>query len=115
MKRKGTNVVTPISNSRKHAKLTINSPLSIRARWLLLQKFSPNVPVFDENGKLVDVMEIIGKENNQLMVQDSLDEACVQAITWASLDRPRDSWAKSIIFLLTLRILLSTGVASPLL
>ena len=106
---------TPISNSRKRAKLTMNSPLSIRARRLLLQKVSPNVPVFSENGKLVDVMEIIGKENDQLTVQDSLDEACMQAITWASLDRPRDPWVKSIIFLVTLRILLSTGVASPLL
>ena len=53
----------------------MNSPLSIRARRLLLQKISPNVPVFSENGKLVDVMEIIGKEYDQLMVQDSLDEA----------------------------------------
>ena len=106
---------TPISNSRKCAKLTINSTLSIRARRLLLQKVSPNVPVFSENGKLVDVMEIIEKENDQLTVQDSHDEACMQAITWASLDRPRDLWAKSIIFLVTLRISLSTGVASPLL
>ena len=61
---------TPISNSRKRAKLTINSPLSIRARRLLLQKVSPNVPIFSENGKLVEVMEIIGKENDQLIVQD---------------------------------------------
>ena len=106
---------TRISNSRKRAKLTINSPLSIRARRLLLQKVSPNVPVFSENGKLVDVMEIIGKENDQLTVQDSLAEACMQAIMWASLDRPCDPWAKSIIFLVTLRISLSTGVASPLL
>ena len=70
-----------MSNSRKCAKLTINSPLSIRARRLLLQKVLLNVPVFSENGKLVDVMEIIGKENDQLTVQDSLDEACMQAIT----------------------------------
>ena len=115
MKSKGTNVEIPISNSQKRAKLTMNSPLSIRARRLLLQKVSPNVPVFSENGKLVDVMEIIGKEYDQLTVQDSLDEACMQAITWASLDRPRDPWAKRIIFLVTLRISLSTGVASPLL
>ena len=86
MKSKGTNVKIPISNSQKRAKLTMNSPLSIRARWLLLQKVSPNVPVFSENGKLVDVMEIIGKEYDQLTVQYSLDEACMQAITWAILD-----------------------------
>ena len=56
-------------------------------------------------------MEIIGKEYNQLTVQDSLDEACMQAITWASLDQPRDPWAKRIIFLVTLRISrLTTGV-----
>ena len=105
MKSKGTNVEIPISNSQKRAKLTMNSPLSIRARQLLLQKVSPNVPVFSENGKLVDVMEIIGKEYDQLTVQYSLDEACMQAITWA----------KRIIFLVTFRISLSTGVASPLL
>ena len=69
------NVEIPISNSQKRAKLTMNSPLSIRARWLLLQNVSPNVPVFSENKKLVDVMEIIGKEYNQLTVQYSLDEA----------------------------------------
>ena len=115
MKSKGTNVETPISNSQKCAKLTMNSPLSIRARRLLLQKVSPNVPVFSENGKLVDIMEIIEKEYDQLTVQDSLDEACMQAITWTSLDRPCDPWAKRIIFLVTLRISLSTGVASPLL
>ena len=62
MKSKGTNVEIPISNSQKCAKLTMNSHLSIRARQLLLQKVSPNVPVFSKNGKLVDVMEIIGKE-----------------------------------------------------
>ena len=117
MRSKGTNVEIPISNLQKRAKLTMNSPLSIRAQRLLLQKVSPNVPVFSENGKLVDVMEIIGKEYDQLSltVQVSLDEACMQAITWASLDQPRDLWAKHIIFLVTLRISLSTGVASPLL
>ena len=83
MKSKGTNVVIPISNSQKRAKLTMNSPLSTRARQLLLQKVPSNIPVFSENGKLVDVMEIIGKEYNQLTVQYSLDEACMQAITWA--------------------------------
>ena len=67
----------------------MNSPLSIRARWLLLQKVSPNVPVFSENRKLLDIMEIIGKEYNQLTVQDSLDEACMRAITWARLDTSR--------------------------
>ena len=115
MKSKGTNMGIPISNLHKSAKLTVNSPLSIRARRLLLQKVSLNVPVFSENGKLVEVMEIIGKGYNQLTVQCSLDEACKQAITWAILDRPRDPWAKRIKFLLTLRISLSTGVASPLL
>ena len=115
MKSKETNVEIPISNSQKRAKLTMNSALSIRARRLLLQKVSLNVSVFSENGKLVDVMKIIGKEYDQLTVQYSLDEACMQAITWAILDRPRDQWAKCIIFLVTLRILLSTGVASPLL
>ena len=63
----------------------------------------------------MDVMEIIGKEYDQLTVQYSLDEACMQAITWAILDQPCEPWAKRIIFLVTLRILLSTGVASPLL
>ena len=58
-----------ISNSQKRAKLTMNSPLSIIARRLLLQKVSPNVSVFSENRKLVDVMEIIGKEYDQLTVQ----------------------------------------------
>ena len=42
----------------------------------------------------MDVTEIIRKENDQLTVQDSHDEACMQAIMWASLDRPRDPWAK---------------------
>lgn len=41
-------------------------------------------------------MEIIGKEYDQLTVQYSLDEACMQAITLASLDQPRDPWAKRI-------------------
>ena len=91
----------------------MNSPLSIRARRLLLQKVLPNVPVFIENRKRVDVMEIIGKEYDQLTVQYTVDEACMQAITWAILDRPRDPWVKRIIFLVTLRISLSTGVASP--
>ena len=71
MKSKGTNVEIPISNSQKRAKLTMNSPLSIRDRRMLLQNVSPNVPVFrlfSENGKLVDVMEIIGKEYDQLTV-----------------------------------------------
>ena len=63
----------------------------------------------------MDVMEIIGKEYDQLTVQYSLDEARMQAITSAILDQPRDPWAKCIIFLVTLRISLSTGVASPLL
>ena len=81
----------------------------------MLQKVSPNVPVFSENGKLVDVIEIIGKVCDQLAVQDGLDEAYMQAITWASLDRPRDPWVKRIIFLVTLGISLSKGVASPLL
>ena len=76
---------------------------------MLLQNVSPNVPVFSENKKLVDVMEIIGKEYDQLTVQYSLDEEFMQAITWAILDRPRDPWAKCIIFLVTLRISLSTG------
>ena len=93
----------------------MNLLLSIRARLLLLQKVSPNVPVFSENGKLVDVIEIIGKAYDQLAVQDGLDEACMQANMYASLDRPRDPWVKRIIFLVTLRILLSKGVASPLL
>ena len=118
MKSKGTNVEIPISNSQKRAKLTMNSPLSIRDRRMLLQNVSPNVPVFrlfSENGKLVDVMEIIGKEYDQLTVQYTFDEACMQAITWAILDRPCDPWAKRIIFLVTLRTSLSTGVASPLL
>ena len=115
MKSKGMNVEIPISNLQKRAKLTTNSPLSTRARQLLLQKVSPNVPVFSENGKLVDVMEIIGKEYDQLTVHDSLNEACMQAITWVRLDRPCDPREKCIIFLVTLRISLSTGVASPLL
>ena len=106
MKRKGTNVETPTSNSRKRAKLTINSPLSIRVRRLLLQKkFHQTFLYSVKTGSLsVDVMEIIGKENDQLTVQNSLDEACMQVhlITWASLDRPRDPWTKSIIFLVTL-------------
>ena len=72
MKSKGTNVEIPISNLQKCAKLTMSSPLSIRARRLLLQNVSSNVPVFSENGKLVDVMEIIGKEYDQLTVQYSL-------------------------------------------
>ena len=91
----------------------MNSPLSIRARQLLLQKVSPNVPVFSENLKLVDVMEIIVQ--GTLTVQYSLDKACMHAITRAILDRPRDPWAKRIIFLVTLWISLSTGVASLLL
>ena len=73
MNSKEMNVEIPISNSQKRAKLTMNSPLSIRARLLLLQKVSPNVPAFSEIGKLVEVMEIIGKEYNQLTVQYSLD------------------------------------------
>ena len=81
MKNKGTNVEIPISNLQKHAKLTMNSPLSIRAQQLLLQKVSRNISVFSEHRKLVDVMEIIGKEYDQLTVQNSLDEACMQAIT----------------------------------
>ena len=63
----------------------------------------------------MDVMEIIGKEYDQLTVQDSLDEACMRAITWVRLDRPCDPWEKRSIFLVTLRISLSTGVASSLL
>ena len=63
----------------------------------------------------MDVMEIIGKVYDQLTVQDGLNVACMQAITWASLDRPRDPWVKRINFLVTLKISLSTGVACPLL
>ena len=106
------NVEIPISNLQKRAKLTMNSP---QLNGCCYKKVSPNVSVFSENGKLVDVMEIIGKEYNQLTVQDSLDEACMKAVTWASLDRPRDPWAKRIIFLVTFKISLSTVVASPFL
>ena len=82
MKIKGTNVEIHISNSQKGAKLTMNSPLSIRVRQLVLQKISLNVPVFSENGKLVDVMQIIGKEYDQLTVQYYLDETCMPVICY---------------------------------
>ena len=51
--------------------------------FAFLQKVSPNVPVFSENGKLVDVMEIIGKECDPTdgPILYSLDKACMQAIT----------------------------------
>ena len=79
MKSKGTNVEIPISNLQKRAKLTMNSSLSIRARRLLLQKVSPNVPVFSENGKLVGVMEITGKEYYQWSKIVLMKHACKQS------------------------------------
>ena len=47
----------------------MNSPLSISPQRLLLQNYSPNVPVFGENMNPLDVMKMIAKYD-QLTVQD---------------------------------------------
>lgn len=71
MKRSSTG--TPTASSR----LSTKSPFSIRARRLLLEKISPNVPVLSERRKLEEVMEIVNKDYRQLTVQDSLDEGWI--------------------------------------
>ena len=77
MKGKGTNVEIPISISQKRAKLTMNSV---------------------KMGSLWTLWKLLKKNTIQLTVQYSLDEACMQAIMWVILDRPRDPWAKRILY-----------------